>query len=568
MIARGYIRLSRDDLRKGDTVENHVGILLALAERNRIPLDRSSIFQEIESSEYIDTREGLTELLRLASCRQVTHVLVYDVARMTRGMEDEWARIKRALFRGNVTLLTARGISVFDNRLDTTLLDIEAVFARRYRWEYSVKRQDHNIEKARRGKRYCGSPPYGYRTLKPPTDIYGNPSPPTDEDVSAGHAQADESGVLRWRSHVAHPEEYPVVCEIFRRIYRQGARGIVRWLNEAGVTPPLQSRGYRQRKPTTEWQDQAVRHILQNPFYAGYIARRNEVAREQGQVPLPRDQWVWAREPGDWIHPVELEEWEYIQSLLPLRRVTSGPGAPFGLLSGLLKCERGRSMRRAADTYTCECRTNGFAHRGAVVQASRYEPWVKRIVEEAVAGFDPSTLAPPRDARGRGALMLEISHVERQIADKQRALDDLMRRSDFFLSLPDFGADRYQANVEALAEEGAKLRDRLAELRAEAERPEPQAITALLDAVRGRPGLTWDATEEGEEQDAWTAEHMRALIRLVIQRIVIRLTVVEGHYQQAPEVVMQPWFSFYTAPPLGGTHIRNKWTRVQENPLG
>lgn len=557
MRAALYCRLSRDDLRVGQTLENHVGILLHLAERHGIPASREDVVSEIESSDRIDTREGLLRVLELCRTRAVTHLLVFDVARMTRGMEDNWAAIKRALFRGNVTLVTPRGTWLFDNRLDTAMLDIEAVFARRYRWEYSVKRQEHNLEKARRGRRYCGSPVYGYRTLKPPTDIHGNALAPTEEDVARGLA-VHRDGALRWRSHVTHPEEYPVLCEIVRRIRYQGMRSIMRWLNAQGHLPPSMSRGHQRRFKTSQWNDRTVKLILTNPFLAGFLSHRYEVARERGQVSLPREQWVLSDEEGDWEHPLTLDEWREIQELVSLRRPREGTDGPVTLLTGILRCPQGRPMSACGDRYTCHCPNEGGRHRGRVVRAWRYDAWAKELVERALAVFDPALLPEPRSAESRAALLAELRQAERLLGEKERALDDLMRRASFFLSLPDFGTARYESNLSALSAEGERLRARMGELRAQLAEPDPGAAKPLLQDVQARRDRLW------QEMEGWGLPQMRQLIRLVVKEMRVELEVTDGYFVHGVSAELWPWFGDVPRPELLGPRRRNGWARADE----
>lgn len=519
-----YGRMSRADLKRGETEENHLQILFSLAERWAVPLRREQVIFEVESSDQLDTREGIMRLLEMAGANLCTHVLTYDVSRMTRGMEDHWAQIKRAFFRGNITLLTPRapaGGYVFDNRLDTTILDMEAVLARRYRWEYSVKRQDHNLARTMRGERSSGNPPYGYRSTGATYDSRGN-------QLTRGTVYAE-------------PVEFVIAQEIWRRIRYEGMRGLATDFNRRQIPTPYLSRGIQRKNNQGVWRDRTIWNIVTNPFYAGHVGHRTEVKREVGQVLLPRSEWVISPIKGEWPTLITLEEYHEVQSILAQRSNTGF--ARYGLLTNIMRCSHGARMFRGGPRYRCQCLYEGKKHQGTTVESGRFDGWVRGIIEDILGKMDPAKLPAPKESRNRAAVAVELDAARRALSQKKRQLDDLFQRSGWYLSLPDFGQERYEANVTGLAAEGEGLKLQIEEMEKELARPDEREARKLLETARGNRGKLW------EFQEGWGFAQMRELVKLIVESVTIEPE--EGkHFINSARVRLQPWFDWYVPPAL------------------
>ena len=458
MTIRAYARLSRTDLRRGDTLANHLSMLRTLARQHQLPLADEDIISEIEQSDRIDTRAGLTAILDDLTAGRCTHLLVYDVARLSRGMEDQWAAIKRALYRHQARLVTPRGVYLFDNQLDTTILDVEAVLARRYRWEYSVKRQHHTAERTRRGIRSSGVAPYGYRWI-------------------------------------------PATYEGQRKVIHVIAGD----LNARGV--PVPSSG-QPSSECTAWSASTIRTIVLNPAYAGYTVHRQEVARERGLVRLPEDRWIWSETEGDYEHPISLERHQEILEAMR-SRYRGGPPS-VALLSGILYCCAGRSMCRCGQQYRCRCSPD---HSGSTIRYTGLEAYAKQVVEQVLAAIQPEGLPIRQQGIDRSMLARDIVAAQRSLEEVSRSLDDLLSRSAFYARLPGFGQARYDAAVSTLSAQGEELRRRIASLRSEIARPDPASAAAMLLAARDLGPALWSETP------SWTARQHRLLVAAVISRI-------------------------------------------------
>lgn len=523
---RGYARLSRLDVRKGDTLANHVGMLHHLAQQSQLPLEDADVVTEVEASDRIDTRAGLTAILQDLHEGRITHLLVYDVARLSRGLEDQWAAIKRALYRHQAHLVTPRGAYRFDNSLDTTILDVEAVLARRYRWEYSMRRVHHNAERTRRGIRSNGSAPYGYRWVGP--------------TYEGGRKIAD--GRLE-----PIPEEYVVLEEILRRIETEGAVTIARDLNARGV--PTSGARRIPGAPARLWGDKMVRDMAQNPVYAGYVVHRQEMARERGQVSIPRDRWLWSEAEGTYEHPLTLERWEELQECIRARHINGTPMA--GLVTGILWCPRGSRMCRSGERqYSCTCVTSDRGqrspepHAGSCVRTHVIESYARRVVDAVLAAVEPGGLPSSGPTVDRRALFAQLAEAQRTLEETTRSLDDLMSRSAFYVSLPGFGAGRYEAAVRTLSGRGEALRARIQALRSQVSRPDPAAAIAVLEAARAIGPALW------EDADGWGFEQRRLLVRSVIDRMDLEEPPRRGAFLRSVRVQLHADFAGVAVPPI------------------
>jgi hypothetical protein len=527
----GYSRISREDLKRGQTTEQHYSILLQVAQMAGLSLTAEQIVFEVESGNSLEKRAEFERLLDLCRRRMVTHVITVEVARLTRGMEDDWAAVKRALYRGEVTLVLPPGRSYrFDLHLDTSALDQEALQARQHNRRYSYKRYLHNAAKIAMGRRICGSVPYGYRMIGATYDAAGHPITPGRVEV--------------------HPFEYTIVTEIFRRAMTGVTRNaIASDLSLRGIPAPFASRGVL-RAMSGLWSHASVTSILTNPWFCGLVGHRHENRPEQGTVKLPREKWVLAPvdKQGDWPCPVTIEEWEELQSILAATRPGGAPSV--GLLTGLLHCAKGRPMALSGGDYGCSCSRNKQHHAASSIAAHRIDTYARRVVEEAIASLPVGRLPPPKGSRSRTEAYAALAQAQRDLAAKERALDDLMLRADMFLSLPDFGKERYQANIEILTREGEALRSMVRDLRAEVERPDTREISAILAKVRKMGERIW------EPRQGWSILEMRQLVRLVVERIELPEKERLKHHH-ALRVIMRPEFRHYAPPPFQRPTRRN-----------
>ncbi|GAA2653659.1 recombinase family protein [Nonomuraea recticatena] len=125
-----------------------------------------------------------------------------------------------------------------------------------------------------------GKPCYGYRAKKVP------------HPVAAKLAEGRSKSRL-----VPHPVEGPTVTHIFmlRAVQRLGYDAIADRLNlESGKHPPPTPAD--PRRALGRWSGSAVREILKNPKYTGYMVW-NRRATKQGGKNNPPSEWIWSPRP-------------------------------------------------------------------------------------------------------------------------------------------------------------------------------------------------------------------------------------------------------------------------------
>lgn len=121
-----------------------------------------------------------------------------------------------------------------------------------------------------------------------------------------------------------HPEQFPIVQELFRRAAAgESIYSLTQWFNA--------TTGQRRRLT-------GLRRLLSDPYYAGlYVWNRTRNSKIDGQYAKPRDEWVWAAHP----HPaVDMDSFAAIGQRLSLNAHIGQErtaGAQFAL-AGLLWC--------------------------------------------------------------------------------------------------------------------------------------------------------------------------------------------------------------------------------------
>lgn len=493
----GYLRLSREEEReRGTNMEEKIAlrreILVTLARESHLPLGREQIVVELLSGGSLEERTGLLGILERCRSGEIHTVICFDVDRLTRDVAD-LKIIMNAFFRGRVTLITHRDTYRFDKHFDTTLLQILAVLGEKERRSFSIRRRAANDQRTRNGQWSQGLTPYGYRW-----------------DKTARIFLVDQG-------------EYPVLAEILRRSWTEGSHQIAADLNSRGIRAP----GEGKRINTSgRWTAAAVRGLSMNPIYCGHLVKRVESDRERKSVPLPAAQWIWSEkplvthdeegQPAPLPHPLERDEWEALQEV----RIGRRHGQPsVGLLTGLIFCARGRPMQRRQEAYACGCKEAGHPHQPASILRKLIEPAVWEVVWRAIgeAGSRPVPENDFDEDAGR-KLDLQIRLAMRQMREKEETLQDLVRRSSYYRSLPyyrAFGADgksNFDRELEVVGGECEDLKARVEELercRRVAElRPSSKALDEALVLAEGR-----------EHLDEMPIARQRRALRLIVTRV-------------------------------------------------
>lgn len=309
-----YARYSTDR-QSASSCEDQIAKLAALVRGRGAAIAPELVFRDEAVSGAVRDRPGLLALVRAVEAGRVDTVVVEDLGRLSRDVEDlAWVRKRLAYYR-------ARLVAV-DDGLDTRsegaelMGDVLGGFKALYRREIAAKTLRGMEARARAGLA-TGAVPYGYAT----------------------EACAEGQRI------VVEPEGARVVRDIFEAY--AGGRSLARiasGLNERGLPPP---RASRPRKHEA-WGVSTIRAILHNASYVGRWAfGRKQWKRDpdtRARVPRDRDAPLVVAE-----HPhlaiVDMATWERVRARFErCRKVYTGRRTiPAGQrfrhpLSGVLRC--------------------------------------------------------------------------------------------------------------------------------------------------------------------------------------------------------------------------------------
>lgn len=325
-----YLRKSQKDREVesatgvADTLQRHRDRLLALARERNYSI--AHIYEEVLSGDTIAERPEMRKLLLAAESGLYAGVLVMEISRLARGNTRDQGVVAETFLYTGTKIITPDRIYDTAEDADEEYLEFELFMARREYKAINRRQQRGKMASLHEGKYIGGVAPYGYEKIK----------------------LSKQKG---WTLKIV-PEKADIVQEIFdlytvgvlqedgsRRKY--GAYSIAEILNRRGTAAPS-------GKP---WSSSAVKELLTNPTYAGYIRwgyRAPEKRMRDGVVvetrPLNKEA-VLIEGLHDEI--ISRETWEVACRIrasrshtpIPARTQLSNP------LAGLLVCsECGRSM--------------------------------------------------------------------------------------------------------------------------------------------------------------------------------------------------------------------------------
>lgn len=315
-----YLRKSRgeeEDLQKHRT---------ALEELCKIKGWRYTEYSEIGTSDSIDLRPKMIQLLKDIENQLYDAVVVMDLDRLSRGDSEEQGRIKNTLRRSGTLIVTPNKIYDLKDDNDDMFSDFAGLIARQ---EYKmIKKRLKRGKKqgSRRGDWTNGTPPYPYQYQ----EWY---------DKKSRELYRKEKGL------VVNRENYAIYRFILEKVIIENITpNEIAWtLNKQGVPSP---RGGR-------WYGVTIQRILTDETHLGKIIS-NKTAGDGHKVKrskdckdviyFPREEWVIIEN----CHEAVKSEEEHIKVLMFFNRITKAPkrkGSRTYPLSGLLKCSRcGRTM--------------------------------------------------------------------------------------------------------------------------------------------------------------------------------------------------------------------------------
>ena len=258
-----YLRKSRADEeaeRQGEyeTLSRHKSTLLKVAKEKNLNI--IEIKEELVSGESVANRPKMLELLDEVENGLYDAVLVMDIDRLGRGNMQDQGLILDTFKISNTKIITPRKVYDLSNEWDEEYSEFEAFMARKELKIINRRMQRGRIKSIEEGNFIATNPPFGYKI----------------EYLNNG----------RNRILVIDKEQAKIVKTIFDMYTKgNGANKIASHINALGV------------KTNTGgvWKDKAVRDILKNKIYCGYVTW-NKVSRKVGkQVKKDKDQWIIAK---------------------------------------------------------------------------------------------------------------------------------------------------------------------------------------------------------------------------------------------------------------------------------
>lgn len=457
-----YLRKSRDELHDPNVLTAHRDLLLRLARQDGVPITAARIFEEIGSGERIETRPEFRRLLGLWERRQDNArgiVYTVEVARLTRGAQSQQGRIQDALIR--VGILHRTPYRLYDLWQDDDLnsWEMEGFMSRmelrNFRRRAKIKR-DHML---REGQNRNGAHPDCYEWDK----------------ASKRYVPNERFNLYRLIAHDA-------------------------------LTMSLNQLSAKYGLPVHK-----IQRTLQSPTICGYPAHYIGSGKR-----LPREQWVWPVQPGDYEPLLSREAWEALQVAIGSRhRQRAAKGASTGWCRDVVRFigheahptilgsdYRPLYMVRQRDPYL-------FVYVPREVVHTYVTPLIPRlldapgIIKKAQTAVSASERARQKTviSQGRSLLLAEVSELERKldaITERELLVTDQFQLASFARVRESLTQSLKQKEIElaAVPEPRAEALDR--------------STLELLEYARGRWEAIW------AEADDWTR---RALVNGTLARV-------------------------------------------------
>lgn len=157
-----YLRKSREDINKDDSLENHRTILTNLCKSKGWEY---TIFEEIGNSDSLEQRTEINKVIDLIKSSKVKRLIVMALDRISRNNFDA-SYIQKLLLDYNIEVITPSKIYDLNSDSDFLLSSFENIIASQ---EYRLIKKRLAIGKqvsAERGKVTSGVPPLGYKKDK------------------------------------------------------------------------------------------------------------------------------------------------------------------------------------------------------------------------------------------------------------------------------------------------------------------------------------------------------------------------------------------------------------------
>ena len=232
-----YIRKSREDEHKEDTLLRHERILKEYCDKYDLRYTEKAIYREIVSGDSINNRPQMQRLLEDVKNGLYDGVVVVELQRLSRGNGIDQEIIKETFRKSGTIIYTlnkAYDLSSGDE-LDEDMLEL-SLFLSRKELKAIKRRMIRGKKQAQREGYYTGSTiPFGYRKEK------------------------------QNKGYVLIPDEVeaPIVQMIYNKYAYEG-------INIAELVDYINDSGIRTRKGLL-WSPVLLRRLMKNKIYLGYI---------------------------------------------------------------------------------------------------------------------------------------------------------------------------------------------------------------------------------------------------------------------------------------------------------
>ena len=245
-----YLRKSRKDreleLQTGnyDTLQRHRNALMALAKERGYLI--AHVYEEVVSGDTIAERPEMQRLLAAVETGEYAGVLVMEVPRLARGNTRDQGTVAETFQYSGTKIITPDKIYDPADEADEEYFEFGLFMSRREYKAINRRLQRGRMASLNEGKFIAGTAPYGYKRVR---------------------IQHQKGYTLE-----QVPEQADVVREIFQ-LYTVGelqADGTVAPVGSYGIANTLNARGIPS-PGGVKWTASAVRDVLKNPTYAGYV---------------------------------------------------------------------------------------------------------------------------------------------------------------------------------------------------------------------------------------------------------------------------------------------------------
>ncbi|MDR0840065.1 MAG: recombinase family protein [Christensenellaceae bacterium] len=443
--AAAYIRLSRDNAKRGDSLETQRDIIenfIAASPDIRL----ADVYSDNQTTGTRFERPAFQRMMEDAGSGRINCIIVKDLSRFGRNAIDAGYYIEKQL-----PAMGVRFIAVTDS-FDSLegdggiLLPLKNVIAESYALDISRKCRSVQRQNIRDGRFVGRMAPFGYD--KDPEDC---------------------------RRLIVDEEAAGIVRRIFGWAAEgTGAGEIVRRLNKAGVLPPSH---YKREKGLIEnmklvgktfWQKRTVTGILTDRVYAGDMVQGKTRTVNHKEIAVSPDEWVCV--PNTHESVISREDYECVQLLL---RRASGkdsearraavPYSPHVFKGKVFCAHRGQPMHRRRQNkdgvYWYRCESQWKFHRDACFVVSVKEAELQEGVftllgkyAGAITGgyIRRERMTPVKDAAAEG----ELKEINARLSQSGRFLKSLYEHMlGSLITAEEFSAmkARYESEIKALS---------------------------------------------------------------------------------------------------------------------